>query len=110
MRLPHGEHAVVPIEKLIDYCLNGEHPRGRHKARVFESLLGITAANAEALRTAILEAALANDAIPTEVDDYGQRFVLDFEMKGLMSVLTVRSLWIVRRGEEVPRLTSCFVR
>jgi hypothetical protein len=40
MKLPNGEASIVEIEKLWDYCLNLDHPRGRHKARVFLSVLG----------------------------------------------------------------------
>ncbi len=49
MRLPNAERAVVDIAKLRDYCLNFEHPRGRHKARVFAAALGLTTADAEML-------------------------------------------------------------
>ncbi|HXG48805.1 MAG TPA: hypothetical protein VNO52_14360, partial [Methylomirabilota bacterium] len=35
MRLPNGERAIVDIQKLTAYCLNLQHTRGRHKARVF---------------------------------------------------------------------------
>jgi len=41
--------------------LNSEHPRGKHKARVFATL-GITAENAEELRAALLTAAATADA------------------------------------------------
>jgi hypothetical protein len=34
---------------------------------------------------------------------------LDFEMKTSAGKATVRSGWIVRRGEDVPRFTTCFV-
>ncbi|MFI0608516.1 MAG: DUF6883 domain-containing protein [Anaerolineae bacterium] len=40
---------------------------------------------------------------------YGQRYVLVFEMVGLRGSAIVRSLWIVRTGEDIPRLTSCYV-
>ena len=50
MLLPNGERAVVELEKLTDYCLNPEHARGKHKARVFAAALGIDIANAELLR------------------------------------------------------------
>ena len=50
MKLPNCQRAVVDIEKLRDYCLSTEHPRGRHKARVFATTLGLTADNAELLR------------------------------------------------------------
>jgi len=49
MELPNGERAIVPIEKLRDYCLNPTHRVGSHKAHVFEAVLGLTAADAEAL-------------------------------------------------------------
>jgi len=38
--LPRATEAVIPADKLVDYALNTEHPRGRHKARVFRSALG----------------------------------------------------------------------
>ena len=78
MKLPNADRAVVEIEKLRDYCLNINHPRGRHKARVFVTALGIKADDAEELKQAILSAALAAEATPTEHDEYGQRYVVDF--------------------------------
>jgi hypothetical protein len=38
VKLPHAELAVVDIAKLRDYCLNADHLRGRHKARVFAAV------------------------------------------------------------------------
>ncbi len=109
MKLPNADRAVVEIEKLRDYCLSSSHPRGRHKARVFVTALGITADDAEELRQAILSAVLTEDATPTERDEYGQRFVVDFSMRRQGKEAVVRSSWIIRRGEDVPRLTSCYV-
>ena len=48
MKLPNGDHALVDIRKLLEYCLNPQHPRGRNKARVFASV-GIREADAEEL-------------------------------------------------------------
>jgi len=110
MRLPHGDQAIVEMVKLQEYCLSPTHPRGRHKARVFAAVLGITADNAETLRDALLRAALAGDAILTSRDAFGQRYVIDFQMQGPRGTAIVRSAWIVRTGEHIPRLTSCYVR
>ncbi len=77
MRLPNADRAIVDIEKLSDYCLSSTHPRGRHKARVFITALGITADNAQELKQAILSAVTTEEATPTERDEYGQRFVVD---------------------------------
>lgn len=109
MRLPNGDRAVVEIAKLRDYCLNQTHPRGRHKARVFESALGLAHQDAAKLRAALLEAARATEIELGERDSYGQRYVLDFPMTGPLRAVTVRSCWIVLTGEDTPRLTSCWV-
>lgn len=96
--------------KLQEYCLSPTHPRGRHKARVFAAVLGLTADDAELLRDALLQAARTEDATPTEQDTFGQRYVIDFQMQGSPGAAIVRSAWIVRTGEQFPRLTSCYVR
>ena len=49
MNLPNGDRTIIPIEKLLGYCLNSEHSKGKHKARVFKSVLGITADNVDEL-------------------------------------------------------------
>jgi hypothetical protein len=110
MKLPNPERAVVDIVKLRDYVLSSEHRRGRHKARVFATVLGLTAENAEELHETLLAAALTHEAIATERDDYGQRYVMDFVMTRLTGQqATIRSGWIVRHGEDFPRLTTCYV-
>ena len=109
MKLPNPGDAVVDIRKLRDYCLSLRHPRGRHKATVFASALGLTVDDAGELRAALLSAAVSNEAAPAESDEYGERYVLDFEMKTEVGTATIRSVWIVRREEGFPRLTSCWV-
>jgi hypothetical protein len=39
--LPGAAEAVIPRAKLVDYALDPDHPRGRHKAVVFKTALGI---------------------------------------------------------------------
>lgn len=109
MFLPNGGRAVVDIRKLRDYCLNPAHPRGRHKAKVFASALGLTADDAEALRAALLEAARTIEAEPGEDDGYGERYTVRFELEYAGRRAVVESGWIIRRGETVPRLATCFV-
>ncbi len=55
MIIPNAERAVVDVRKLRDYCLNSTHDEGKHKARLFESMLGMTANDAEELRRILLE-------------------------------------------------------
>jgi hypothetical protein len=109
MKLPNGERAIVPIEKLRDYCLHPTHRVGSHKAHVFESVLGLTAAHAEALQQWLLAAARTGEAVLGMQNAYGQRYIVDFEMTTTMGTAVVRSTWIILVGEDVPRLTSCYV-
>jgi uncharacterized protein DUF6883 len=109
MKMPSGDAALVDLRKLTGYCLNPEHPRGKHKARVFAAL-GFTAENADKLRAALLIAAAMGDAEPALSDQFGDRYMLQFEIEGPLANGVVRSTWIVRRGESAPRLTSCFVK
>ena len=108
MKLPNGGHAIVDIRKLLDYCLNSEHPRGRNKARVFASV-GIRVGNSEDLRTGLLAAACGTDAQLGVANIYGQRYIIDFDMHSQGRTVRIRSTWIVRIGEDLPRLTSCYV-
>ncbi|MCC6586336.1 MAG: hypothetical protein IT168_06420 [Bryobacterales bacterium] len=108
MKLPNGERAIVDIEKLRTYCLNPQHPRGRNKARVF-AVVGIRQADAEDLRTALLDAAMNGEATLGIENPYGQRYVVDFDLIRGSRTVRIRSTWIVRKGEDVPRLTSCYV-
>jgi len=109
MKLPNGQRAVVELARLSDYCLNEQHPRGRHKARVFASALGITREDAEVLRRRLLDAAAEEDVALRERDDYGQRYVLDFLMTGPRGSATVRSVWMVSTNQQTPRLLTCYV-
>jgi hypothetical protein len=109
MKLSNAERAFIDIGKLHSYCLSSQHPRGRNKARVFASLLGLTASDAEVLRDAILKAVLTEEAETGEQDDFGQRYIVDFQMSGPTRSVTVRSAWIVRTGEDFPGLTRCYI-
>jgi hypothetical protein len=72
MKLPNGERAIVPIEKLRDYCLNPTHRVGSHKAHVFESVLGLTAAQAAELQQRLLAVVRTGEAVLGMQNTYGQ--------------------------------------
>jgi hypothetical protein len=109
MKLPNGEASIVDLEKLRNYCLSPAHPRGRHKARVFHSLLGMTAADAEELRIALIDAAQKEEATPGASDQYGARYIIDFELNRGERTANIRSCWMVRTGEVTPRFVTCYI-
>jgi len=110
MLLPNGSRAIVDIRKLRDYCLNPDNPRGSRKARVFRSALGMTKSDAPALRQKLLHVAASEQTNVGEMDRYGQRYTIDFELQRGMRKVVVRSGWIILSNETMPRLTTCYVR
>jgi hypothetical protein len=109
MKLPNGEAAIVDLRKIREYCLSEEHPRGKHKARLFDMALNMRSADAERLRDALLQAAKLRDASVGVADEYGARYIIDFELEHNGRTANVRSGWIVRSGEDVPRFLTCYV-
>ena len=109
MKLPNGRRAFIDRRKLEDYCLSPTHREGRNKARVFKQAVGLDQTKATVLLQALRSAAMQSNAKRGTVDQYGQRYTIDFELRGPAGLTTIRSAWIVRAGEDAPRLTTCYV-
>jgi len=109
MKLPNGDRAIIDERKIVEYCLSEEHDDGKHKARLFRELLGITLQNASILFDALKEAAAQGQAVPERADRYGQRYRIDFPLRGPRGTAVIRSVWIVRTGETFPRLVTCYI-
>jgi hypothetical protein len=60
------------------------------------------------VRATLLDAVLQCNATAGDANEYGQRYILDFESIKGDRTATIRSAWIVRRGESFPRLTTCY--
>jgi hypothetical protein len=109
MRLPNAENVIVDLVKVIEYCLSQDHPRGKHKARVFEAACGFTLEHADSFREQLLNIAQTDDAIATRVDAHGRRFMIECQMSGPGGEAIVRTAWIIRSGEDFPRFVSAYV-
>jgi hypothetical protein len=107
--LPNAEHAIFDIRKIADYCLNPEHPRGRHKARVFRDALELRQEDADWLRAALLDGVRHGEASELSRDDLGRRWRVDVPVTRHGRRAVVRTVWIVRSGEEEPRFVTCWV-
>src|ERR1700691_3837305 len=97
MKRPNGEHAIVEIEKLQHYCLDGDHPRGRHKARVFAAAFGMSAQDAPFLREQLKEAARSGESARTDDSGFGAHYRTDFEVVHGGRRAVVRSCWMIRK-------------
>lgn len=106
--IPNAENAVVDIRKLRDYCLNLNHDQGKHKARLFSSILGMSSDDAKSLCQILLEVVKTQEARLGRRDDFGQRYTLDFTLEWQGRSASVRSGWIVEHNSDVPKLTTCY--
>ena len=109
MNLPNGSQAIVYGRKIADYCLSPDHDDGRHKARLFHALVGLNQENADLLVDALRQAAASGDTAVGQADGYGRRYVTDFEFTGPKGTAIIRSASIVRTGENMPRLVTCYI-
>ena len=109
MKLPNADRAFVDVLKLRDYSLSAEHEEGKHKARVFEDALSLKSDDADWLRQKLLDVAKDEDCRMGRKSDYGQRYVIDFGLSREGKTARVRSAWIIRMGEDFPRLVTCYV-
>jgi hypothetical protein len=85
------------------------HDDGKHKARLFRDLLGLTRDHVTLLLNALKEAAADGEAVSGRLDHYGQRYIIDFEFVGPTGQAMIRSAWIMRPGETAPRLVTCYI-
>jgi uncharacterized protein DUF6883 len=108
MRIPNAEEAEVDIRKLRDYCLDPEHPEGKHKAQLFAATFGISANDADELREILLRSVKAQEAKLGRRDSYGQRYIIDFMLEWRGKRAMVRSGWIIEYSSDTPRLTTCY--
>jgi hypothetical protein len=109
VQVPNSDRAILDIRKIDEYCLSSLHPRGRHKARVFHNALGLNQDDAGWLREALLNGLLRREAIELSSDDLGVRWRVDVPITRHGKSVVVRTVWIVRSGEQMPRFVTCWV-
>lgn len=107
-KLPNGENAIIPPEKLVNYCLNPYHPRGKDKARVFSSVLGITRDHADQLAALIFQAAIEGEITRETTTAFGRYFRVDWPVPSRRDIV-LRTIWEIAVGETLPRLVSAFI-
>jgi hypothetical protein len=108
-QLPRAAEAVVDLRKLANYALDPSHPRGRHKARVFASALGVGRSDAGWLRKAVLQVLSRVDAFEEGRDGFGERWRVDIPVARADRGAVVRTHWLLPADGSPPRLITCYV-
>jgi hypothetical protein len=108
VKLPNAEQAIVDPAKVRDYLLSPEHPVGRSKAVVFNSL-GFTRSNWPELHQVFLSLALHDSAELDEKIEFGQKYVVRGTIQGPNDrAAFVKTVWIVLNDEDFPRFVTAF--
>ena len=101
-----AKDAVLPKEKLRDYLLSSTHPEGRGKAHYLLGP-GYDARNWRRLVEDLRTQHLTRPAEAGRLSPYGQKYEILGQLTGPNGVTGwVRTIWIVRHGEENPRLVT----
>ena len=106
MKLPFAERAVVEPEKVRGYLLSPTHPVGRFKAAFFAAL-GYSDENWPELQRDLLRIAAGGDAVHGKLSRFGNKYEIAAILQGPSGrSAAVVTVWIVRHGEEIPRLVT----
>ena len=110
MKLPNAERAVVERGKISDYLLNSAHPDNGGKAAFFLSL-GYKRDDWRLLAAALHRLAVATEVARSMETTHGIKYVLDGSIETPGGKMTaVRTIWIVDRGLDRPRLVTAYPR
>jgi hypothetical protein len=107
--LPNYELAIISEEKLLNYCLNSEHPVGKNKARVFKAALGWEQKDFLMLKNEILAALPNSNAEITKEDKHGIHYRIVFEVENEIGNAVILTGWIIEIESKIPRLTTCYI-
>jgi hypothetical protein len=107
MQLPNRTLAVIAPDKLTDYLLNLQHKRGGSKARLLAQF-GYTVQDWRRLEADIRRGLKAEVALERPTD-YGRRYAIRMTLQTPSGEpLTVRTIWQIDIGTEVPRLLTLY--
>ncbi len=107
MQLPKRTLAVIAPDKLTNYLLNLRHKRGGTKASLLAQF-GYTVQDWRRLEAGIRRGLEAEVTLmrPT---DYGMRYEIRMTLQTPRGEpLTVRTIWQIDAGTEVPRLITLY--
>ena len=107
MLLPNPDRAEIDPVKLHGYLLSTSHPIGRFKAKFFGAL-GFSADRWQELEAALRAHHLTRDAEFRGTGHHGQRFAIQAILEGPVASALVVSVWLVRTGEDHPRLVTAY--
>jgi hypothetical protein len=108
MKLPNGDRAIVPQQKITGYLLSFNHRDGRSKAAFF-SRFGFSANAWQELARSLRQHAVDHTVSGVEDSPFGTRYVVE----GVIITPdernpVIRSVWFIETDEEIPRFVTAY--
>ena len=106
-RVPNSITAAIPQQKLQGYLLNSNHPRGKDKARVFNSVLGYHYENWDKLSDKFFDGLQTSVIASVEKTRYGIKYKVPMRIVGERGKsMVVNTVWQLDDGSSVTRLVT----
>ena len=106
-RLPNSLAAAPFKSKLQGYLLNTNHPVGKHKAKVINTVLGYHYENWNILSDKIYNAVQTAEVRKIVTTKHGTKYEIPVDITGEKNrTLTLRTVWQVDHGSTIPRLIT----
>lgn len=108
MKLPKADQAQVDRGKITEYLLSATHPDGASKAKFFLRF-GFHLGNWEILRAALQKHGVECAVVKTVESAFGTRYTVEGALEtpdGRNPRL--RTVWLVEKGDTVPRLIIAY--
>jgi len=107
-QLPNAASAVVAEAKITRYLLSDTHPDGSGKARFFVAH-GFSLFEWEVLAAALRDHATSHLVSAAVQTPFGSRYTVEGALKSPDGrAPTVRVVWFVRTGRDVPELVTAY--
>lgn len=110
MKLLYKNRAYIAPEKIKDYLLSPTHEKGRHKARVFQSI-GFNFVSKDLFEKALLKIAHTNDINEVKHSEkdgkyYGKKYIIRGTIAGPNGSMIIETVWIILENKRKPSLVT----
>ena len=105
------DNVIINPRKLTHYALDPDSPKGKHKAVLFEKLLGFSKANYNHLLEQLKTKSLSVETTAhSEEDQYGKRYTVELLIEGMEGQQEiVRTGWLVPSDSREAHLVTLYV-
>lgn len=108
MELPNKKNAYIPPAKLKDYLLSETHSVGKSKAKILRTA-GFNETNVNLLKEGLIAIAHSETIEEAISSPHGVKYVINGTLKTPEGgIIKMRTVWIIERGQELPRFVTAY--